>query len=59
MVDVKEKSGLEQDQDRQSVTKIQTADEDRHVEQAADVLKGAQQATDSEHTMSIAEGLRK
>lgn len=59
MVDVKEKSDLDQDQDRQSVTKIQTADEDRHIEQAADMLKGAQQATDNEHTMSIAEGLRK
>lgn len=57
MVDLKgEKSELEMD--RQSVTKLETAEEDRHVEQA-DMLKGAQQATDAEHTMSIMEGLRK
>lgn len=57
MADMREKS--EMDLDRQSVTKIQTKDEDRHIEEAADVLKGAQQATDDEHTMSIMEGLRK
>lgn len=57
MADMREKS--EMDLDRQSVTKIQTKDEDRHIEEAADILKGAQRATDDEHTMSIMEGLRK
>ncbi|KAG4418307.1 hypothetical protein IFR04_008583 [Cadophora malorum] len=57
MADMREKS--EMDVDRQSMTKIQTKDEDRHIEEAADILKGAQRATDDEHTMSIMEGLRK